>query len=317
MPPRKFESRLFAALSRKTMLSALLLIILGLEALLLGAFGVSLYRAGWHPGFALLLPLAIAVSWRVLIVLMSFVMSGGFRGRSLASALKSVFGESLVTLYLYTLAQPLFALFPRWKLGGQGPVIVLMHGFLCNAGMWGKLKRKLEQAGFGRVYAVNVDPLYRSMEGCVETAHGKLNRILRRESAHSCVLIGHSMGGVLSRMLALRFPDLIEAVVSIGTPHEGTELARMVSTINAGPARPDSAWLSVFNKIAQLNPSIHQLNLWSDADNIVYPQRSASLAGLAGLDHQVSGIGHLQLASNPEVLTQIVAFLNAHYGVEV
>lgn len=299
------------------MLSALLLIILGLEALLLGAFGVSLHRAGWHPGLALLLPLAIAVFWRVLIVLMSFVLSGGFRGRSLASALKSVFGESLVTLYLYTLAQPLFALFPRWKLGGEGPVIVLVHGFLCNAGMWGPLNRKLAKVGFGRVYAVNVDPLYRNMEGCLESAHGKLIRILRRESAQSCVLIGHSMGGVLSRMLALRHPDLVAAVVTIGSPHEGTELARMVSSINAGPARPDSAWLAVFNKIAQLNPTIHQLNMWSDADNIVYPQRSASLAGPEGLDHQFSGIGHLRLASNPAVLARIVVFLKAHYGVEV
>ncbi len=298
------------------MLAALLLIVLGLEALLMGAFGVSLYRAGWHPAMALLLPLTIALAWRVLIVLMSFVLSGGFRGRSLASALKSVFGESLVTLYLYTLAQPLFALFPRWRLGGNGPVIVLIHGFLCNAGMWGALHRKLAKAGFGRVYAVNVDPMYRNMEGCLIAAHSKLNRILRRESAQSCVLIGHSMGGVLSRMLALKHPDLIEAVVSIGSPHEGTELARMVSSINAGPARPDSAWLGAFNKIAKLSPVIHQLNLWSDRDNIVYPQRSASLLGPTGLDHQFSGIGHLQLASNAAVLAQIVGFLNVHYGVE-
>lgn len=298
------------------MLAALLLIVLSLEALLLGAFGVSLYRMGWHPALALLLPLSIAAAWRVLIVLLSFLLSGGFRGRSLASALKSVFGESLVTLYLYTLAQPLLALFPRWRLGGDGPVIVLIHGFLCNAGMWGALNRELVKAGFGRVYAINVDPLYRSMEGCLRAAHTKLNRILQRESGHSCVLIGHSMGGVLGRMLALRHPDLIEAIVSIGTPHEGTELARMVSTINAGPARPDSAWLGAFNKIAQLSPAIHQLNVWSDRDNIVYPQRSASLLGPTGLDHQISGIGHLQLASNKLVLAQIVGFLRAHYAAE-
>jgi len=299
------------------MLSIILLVILCIEAVLLVSFGVSLHRAGWHLGLALLLPLCVAVFWRVLIVLMSFVLSGGFRERSLASALKNVFGESLVTLYLYTFAQPLFALFPRWKLGGQGPVIVLVHGFLCNAGMWGNLKRKLERAGFGRIYVINVDPLYRKMEGCIETAHVKLMRILQRETAHSCVLIGHSMGGVLSRMLALRYPELITAVVSIGSPHEGTELARMVSSVNAGPARPDSAWLGAFNKIAQLSPAIHQLNLWSDADNIVYPQRSASLAGPDGLDFKFSGIGHLQLASNRAVQAQIVLFLNAHYGVEV
>lgn len=304
------------------LLSAILAIALAAEFLLLClvgswwiSFGTPFYLVfGWL--------LFAAGLWRAFLVLVTFALSGGFRGRKLMSLIKVMGGEILVVLYLYSYAQVLLPLayrLPGWlgfKLSSSalrtGPLIVLVHGFVCNSGLWSAMIRHLRRSGFSRIHAVDLDPFYRSMPKSLAEFDFQLSKIMQLEREQGeVVLIGHSMGGVLARVFQNRYPERVLAAISIGAPHAGTDLARLVSTIEVGPARPDTRWLLEFNaaiaaeRDTKLRPA---LNIWSESDNIVYPQANAALN--SGVDFCLNGLGHLHLAFSKRALKLITDFLS-------
>jgi triacylglycerol lipase len=293
-------------------LSASLLLILALE-LSVCAYLYGLLSAYVAPSSALILLLLGVCLWRSALVFLTFLISRGYRGRSWTTFTKIFLYENLVVAYLYTFAQaflPLTRLFAKRDQSASGPVIVLIHGFVCNAGMWGAMREHLHSQGFSRVFTVNLDPLYLKMERSLSDFEGKLRKILRDENAAEAILIGHSMGGVLARVFQHRHPELVHAAVSIGAPHAGTDLARLVSSIHTGPLRPDSAWLLHFNhtQVAEVrDQSLRSLNIWSDADNIVFPQGNAALN--TGVERKLADIGHLHLAFAALALKHVSDFL--------
>jgi triacylglycerol lipase len=313
------------------MLSLILLAILLVEAMLWASAGLWLYRQGWGVLLAISAPVLAALLWRCLIVFTTFVLAGGWRQRSASNSLRALWGESLSTLYLYSVAQPLeiVARSLRQQVASSGankcgvdnstsgPLIVLIHGFVCNAGMWGPLRRRLRDAGFDAVRAINLDPFYRSMRASRADYQRQLDALGKLYPEREVVLIGHSMGGVLARMELLEQPERLAYAITLGAPHAGTALARWVSSLKFGPARPDSSWLLAFNAAhAELPASIAQrlFNIWTDADNIVSPQQSAELGPDAvGLQLRRSGVGHLQLAADARVLSAIEAFLRERF----
>jgi predicted alpha/beta hydrolase family esterase len=293
-------------------LSVSLLCVLALE-LSVCAFFYSVLSGYIAPAFAFILVLLGLVFWRSLLVFLTFLISRGYRGRSWATFTRVFFYENLVVAYLYTFAQaflPLTQLFAKRVANPTGPVIVLIHGFVCNAGMWGAMRKHLHNQAFSRVFTVNLDPLYLKMERSLADFEGKLREILQDQNVSEAILIGHSMGGVLARVFQNRHPELVHAAVSIGAPHAGTDLARLVSTIHSGPLRPDSAWLLQFSHTqnAELQDQrLPALNIWSDADNIVFPQGNAALN--SGNERKLADIGHLHLAFAPAALKHVSDFL--------
>ncbi len=304
------------------LLSAILAVVLTVEVLLLclaGSWGMSL-GAPFYLVFGLLL--FAAGVWRAVLVLVTFALSGGFRGRELLPSIKTMAGEILVVLYLYSYAQVLRPIADRlrsWlasKLSSSalrtGPVIVLVHGFVCNSGLWSAMFKHLRQSGYSRIHAVDLDPFYHSMPKSLAEFDFQLSKIMQLESEHGeVVLIGHSMGGVLARVFQNLHPERVLAAISIGAPHAGTDLARLVSTIEAGPARPDTRWLVEFNAAiaAERNTKLRPaLNIWSDSDNIVYPQGNAALS--SDVDCRLNGLGHLHLVFSKRALNPVTEFLS-------
>jgi hypothetical protein len=264
---------------------------------------------------ALAIVLLFAIVWRLAIIVTSFLLSGAWRGATTTSVLRAFFGETLVSLYLYSLAQPVFATLNwiRRTLGiaqlrndATGPVVVLVHGFLCNAGMWGALKRALLTSGISKVYSVTLDPFYTSMPRSLRVFERKLQRILNLSGADQVVLVGHSMGGVLARIFAARRPRYVEGLVCVGAPHAGTALATWVASTRAGPARTDARWLIAFQNWEQ-DTQVPTLNIWSKTDNIVSPQSSARLH--FGAEQILNDVGHLQLVFDRRALTTISTFI--------
>ena len=301
------------------LLSGILFVVLACEMVLLSWIG-SLWVGSGAPVYWVIAALFFATCvWRSTFVLITFALSGGFRGRKVIAAFKTMAGEILVALYLYSFAQvfvPVFYKMKAWLGLGvvaprSGPVIVLVHGFVCNSGLWGGMFRHLRDTGFSRIHAVDLDPFYRSMTRSLSEFEASLSKIMQLENAQGeVILIGHSMGGVLARVFQNRHPERVLAAISIGAPHAGTDLARLVSTIEAGPARPDTRWLVEFNaaiaaeRHTDLRPA---LNIWSDCDNIVYPQGNAALN--SDVDCRLNGLGHLHLAFSKRALNPISEFI--------
>lgn len=293
------------------MLSALLLIVLATEASVLVMWGISIQRDSGSIGLAIALPLITAAAWRALIVVVSFVLAGVHRrsevGSRSARAI-AVFSETMLTLWLYSFSHPFVAFFRPRPQGKDGPVIILVHGFLCNGGMWTALARFLRRHGFGRIYAVDLNPFYFDMQQSLARFHAEVNRILAAEQATEAVLIGHSMGGVLARMYRYLHPTRVRLAILIGAPHAGTELARWVGAGERGPVTPRTRWLRALNQpCAERAVDSDVINIWSEADNIVFPQINAHLPD--AIEHRLNTLGHLRLSRHPQTFALILSAL--------
>lgn len=94
--------------------------------------------------------------------------------------------------------------------------VVLVPGFMAGDGSLSLLAHTLRQAGY-RTYRSAIQ----ANVGCTAAASTLLERridaIAQRRGTRVAV-VGHSLGGMLARGLAVRRPDLIASIVTLGSP---------------------------------------------------------------------------------------------------
>jgi len=99
---------------------------------------------------------------------------------------------------------------------GGGDPVVLIPGFLAGDGTLSLMARHLRGLGY-RTYRSRIH----SNIGCTMEASEALERrieaiALRR--GRKVTLVGHSLGGLMARGLAARRPDLVEGIITLGSP---------------------------------------------------------------------------------------------------
>jgi pimeloyl-ACP methyl ester carboxylesterase len=101
---------------------------------------------------------------------------------------------------------------------GRGPTVVLVHGLGSRAGHWLPAARLL--ARDHRVVLVDLpghgasampDPF------SLERATSALDRALAREDASPCILVGHSIGGLVAAAEAIARPERVRGLVLVET----------------------------------------------------------------------------------------------------
>lgn len=99
---------------------------------------------------------------------------------------------------------------------GDGHPVFVLPGFLTNDGRTRHLRAFLTRLGYA-VYGwgegVNWGPTHHAV-----TAVERRLKEIRRRHGRRVTLIGHSLGGVLARELAKKFPDDVRQVVMLGSP---------------------------------------------------------------------------------------------------
>ncbi|HEV8297928.1 MAG TPA: alpha/beta fold hydrolase, partial [Acidimicrobiales bacterium] len=95
---------------------------------------------------------------------------------------------------------------------GQGPRVVLVHGFTQTSRCWGPFLDGL--AAENRVVAVDAPGHGGSRAVAADVAESA--RLLG-ETAGEAIYVGYSMGGRIALRLALDRPELVRALVLIGT----------------------------------------------------------------------------------------------------
>lgn len=107
---------------------------------------------------------------------------------------------------------------------GAGPPLVLVHGWPVSSVYWRENALKL--ADHFRVLAVDLPGFGRSFSphrtGCSARQQAdRLAEFIETVAGEPVFLAGHSMGGMVSSVLAPRRPDLIRKLVLIVAPLEG------------------------------------------------------------------------------------------------
>lgn len=190
-------------------------------------------------------------------------------------------------------------------LGQQG--LIFVHGFFCNRAFWSPWMARLQ--GTDRVYeAISLEPVW----GSIDDYRLLIDSAVKRVTAATGVaplLVCHSMGGLAVRAWLAAQPADNHAfhVVTIGTPHHGTWLARWGRGTNVRQMRLSSDWLARLNQVQAASPQ-HRFTCWySTADNIVFPSWSAALPGAD--NRLLQGVAHVQMAFLPQVMDETLAML--------
>lgn len=182
--------------------------------------------------------------------------------------------------------------------------IVFVHGFVCNRGFWTPWLRRAK-ADARAFVAVNLEPVFTGIDDYVPLVEAAVAQV-REATGLPPVLVCHSMGGLVARAwLRARHvseddTEAVAHVVTIGSPHAGTWLARWSHLPNGRQMRPHSDWLRALQQA--WSPAMgHRFTCWyADCDNIVMPPSAATLPGAD--NRLVHGAAHVDLAFRPEVM---------------
>lgn len=204
----------------------------------------------------------------------------------------------------------------RWQLLGQlgdglrlgrsrnqGRPVVCVHGFTQNGtNFWG-MRRHLERLGHPTC-AVSLGLPFRHLEDYAPRLEAAMDTMLARLGDSDGVdVVAHSMGGIITRIVLARRPDLaakVRHVITIGSPHQGTAGARGITLgHDALEMRRGSIFLRQLPGLEKLCPEASMLTAAAEHDYVVYPEETSEIPGAP---HRVfSGIGHAGLLVDPRV----------------
>lgn len=178
--------------------------------------------------------------------------------------------------------------------------VVLLHGFVCNRGFWTPWLNRLHAQG--RAFsAVNLEPVFGSIDAYVPQVQAAVERV-RQATGLPPVLVCHSMGGLVARAWLRTQGDMqaVAHVVTLGSPHAGTWLARWSHFTNGRQMRQNSAWIQALHEDWTPAWAVRFTCWYSNCDNIVMPPSTATLPGAD--NRLLAGAAHLDLAFRPSVM---------------
>lgn len=191
--------------------------------------------------------------------------------------------------------------------------VVFIHGFVCNRAFWHPWMQHLQVQGIPYT-SVSLEPVFGPIEDGLDQVE---EAVARAEAAtpHPPLVIGHSMGGLVARAWLARDARnsaRVHRVVTIGTPHRGTWLARFSHLPNGRQMRQNGDWLT---QLAAQESALHPAGgryerficWYSNADNVVFPASSATLPGAD--NRLVRGSAHVALAFHPRVMDESLAMV--------
>lgn len=178
--------------------------------------------------------------------------------------------------------------------------VVFVHGFACNRGFWTPWLRRC--AGEGRAFvAVNLEPAFGEIDDYVPEVQQAVEQV-REATGRPPVLVCHSMGGLVARAWLRTRADACPAahIITIGSPHRGTWIARFSHLPNGRQMRQDSGWMRELQAAWDPRHAVRWTCWHSNCDNIVMPPSTATLPGAD--NRFVRGAAHVDLAFLPQVM---------------
>jgi pimeloyl-ACP methyl ester carboxylesterase len=190
-------------------------------------------------------------------------------------------------------------------LPGAGQPVLVFPGILSSDKSTSLLRRTLDLAGYhshssqlGFVTGVTPETFSKAEARLADVAASEGRKV---------VLLGWSLGGIYARVLAQRHPELVELVMTLGTPFSGDRRAnnawRVYEAINdhkvdASPL-PDNP---------SVKPPVPTVALWSRKDGVIAPAAACGLPNERDADVEVP-FRHFAMASSRPAIDRIVAEL--------
>lgn len=134
---------------------------------------------------------------------------------------------------------------------GEGPMVVLLHGFPETHRSWDLQVPALVQAGF-RVITPDLrgyGSTDRPQKGYeLESLGGDIVALIDAVSKEPVSLVGHDWGGAVAWHVASRHPDKLERLVVLNCPHP----VRMLEVLLSDPDQIRRSWYMLFFQLPML-----------------------------------------------------------------
>lgn len=274
-------------------------LLLELVLLVVGTLALTRW-AGMGLGAAIAVAAALVIVINALPIAISFALA---RRHSVPAApgtpslVRRVIAEWLSYVALFSIIQP----FERFWMGddaigeGASPPVLLIHGYMCNRGVWWWLRRRLRERGL-RVATVNLAPPTGGIDAFAAQLHARIEDLIAESGADRVVLVAHSMGGIVARRYLRRYgPARVLKLITLGTPHNGTRYSSWGPGRCAREMERGSDWLRGLPP----DPGVPTTSAWSPVDNFILPQDSSRLPGAR--DVVLPPVTHLAMAFSPAV----------------
>ncbi len=187
---------------------------------------------------------------------------------------------------------------------GNRPVI-LLYGFCGVRTNLALLSLRLRFMGRGPIYELD---LYDWRRGVVEHAQAVsrfIDQVISSSGAAEVDVVAHSFAGVVARVAEARHGKRrVRRLVTLGAPHRGTELARLLSGEGAHDLRPGALLLSSLPS----PPLGMVVSISSRSDGAVVPPENARI-GEGGRDVVLDGVGHLAMLMDASVAEEVAKAL--------
>ena len=289
------------------MVKRLLMLVMGLQVAAAGAIAWGLSHLV-PADVALLLAVIVVLLVRMAIAANNFRMAArplpehaqlGWRQR----------GRLFLREYLSTMLATSWHMLrhrPRLHLAGKprGFPVLLVHGYGANGGFWAHLAAQLEAQGFSHA-TVDLEPVFGDIDDYALQLEQAVQALLAASGSAKVVIVAHSMGGLAARAWLRRFGAAhVARIITLGTPHHGTDLAHMGPGHNARQMRRGAEWLAQLDADDRAQRSLFT-SIYSYHDNIIAPQDSCHLPGARNI--ALPGIGHVAMGRDPDIAKHILA----------
>jgi len=186
----------------------------------------------------------------------------------------------------------------------RGLPVLMVHGYGANGGFWVHLAAQLEAQGFSHA-TVDLEPVFGDIEDFAQQLERAVQALRAASGSEKVIIVAHSMGGLVARAWLRRFgADHAARIITLGTPHFGTDLAHMGPGDNARQMRRDGEWLAQLDAADRAQRRLIT-SIYSWHDNIIAPQNSCHLPGAHNI--ALPGIGHVAMGRHPDIAKHILA----------
>jgi predicted esterase YcpF (UPF0227 family) len=193
---------------------------------------------------------------------------------------------------------------------GNGQAVMLVPGYLADDHSMRPLGAYLKYLGYDVYYT----ELGRNM-GKVNTDMMRLGErvesVFQALNAEKVTLIGWSLGGVLTREVARLFPDVVQQVLTMGTPIVGgpkfTSVGKRYAMLNNIDLEEFELDVHQRNAIGLTQPVT---SIYSKSDGVVGWQASVDIYNQQAINIEVNS-SHMGLGVNPKVWMIIAAILGS------
>lgn len=283
-----------------------------LAALAWLAFSVWFGLPGWViAGGALLALLPTAPVLALEFVLLALFGRDAAAPRASAiDLLRAWAGEVVAAWRVFSRDQPFFADAEPDVPGQPGRTgVLLVHGYFCNRGAWRPWLRRCQALGLPCT-ALTLEPAFGEIDTWVPAIDAAVAK-LQQATGRPPLVVAHSMGGLATRTWLAATPGAaqrVRHVITVGTPHHGTWMARFGHTRNGMQMRIGGPWLAALAGRPTAAPAALFTCFYGHADNIVFP---ASTATLPGADNRhLSAVAHVAMLEHPAVWAEVLRHLD-------